>query len=159
MAKLKRGRPSDYKPEYAEALIEHFNKPIYHPESEKVKDFPTLAGFAIKLGVHRDTLHEWASAVDEKDNLKHPEFSDAYKRTKDFQEEYLLQTGLRGDIHPTVGIFTMKNVLGYRDKQKDEPPDVSINNIHNFDHLSNEEIDARIRELMKEMSGEKQKKK
>lgn len=128
------GRPSKYKPEYTEELLEYFSD---HPYSVKTKrvavgdgefatvdqevpnDFPTLAGFAIKIGVHRDTLHEWSECG------HYPEFSDAYKRVKDFQERYLLVNGLKGIINSAFGIFAMKNILKWRDKQPDEGPEVS----------------------------------
>lgn len=126
MAK-KVGRPTLYKSEYCEKLIEFFDK---EPYSEKLlkkvtkqgdvieiptnvpSDFPTLAGFAIELGVSRDTLQEWAKV--------HPEFSVAYKRAKDFQERYLTVNGIKGLIQPAFSIFTAKNVIDWRDRSEIE---------------------------------------
>lgn len=72
-------------------------------------ELPTLAGFACQIGVHRDTLHEWTKI--------HPEFSDAIKRAKAHQERILVGNGLCGLYEGPFGIFTAKNVLGWRDKQ------------------------------------------
>jgi len=85
-----RGRPSKYKSDYCDELIKyfdiepHFETPVITTykdgtTKEEVKfipsDLPTLAGFAKKIGVHRDTVNQW-----EKD---HKEFSDAINRAKD----------------------------------------------------------------------------
>jgi hypothetical protein len=128
------GRPSEYDPKYADMLLEYFDVPPYVEQIKKLitkkgevievptdvpSDFPTLAGFAIKLGVHRDTLLEWSKT--------HPEFSGAYKRAKDFQEHYLTVNGNKGLIDTAFGIFTAKNVLKWRDRQPGEEDKININ--------------------------------
>lgn len=100
-AKKKAGRPTKYKATYPVDLLAHFK------DKAAEDKFPTLAGFAVEIGVCRDTLHEWASA--------HPAFSDAYKRTKDFQEVALVDGAMSGKFNPAFSIFTAKNVLGWRD--------------------------------------------
>lgn len=125
--KRKAGQPTKYKDEYCEMLIEHFDvepfvereKTIVTKSGDVIKvptdvanNFPTLAGFAIKLGVAKDTLHEWSRV--------HPKFSDAYKRAKDFQEHFLATNGLKGLVNTAFGIFTAKNVIGWRDKTETE---------------------------------------
>lgn len=168
------GRPSSFKPQYVAELIKYFSKPAYSQVvkkvSEKVEidgasqtkiieipqcrddgtpvleasDFPTMAGFAISIGVHRDTLQEWAK--------NYAEFSDVYKKAKDFQENYLAVNGNRGLLPPAFAIFTAKNVLGWRDKQPDEV-DVVVNN----HALSEEQLDNRIEELLKKSKSKKEK--
>lgn len=126
------GRPSLYKDEYVEKLIKFFDveayreMPILDKEGNTVamkaipNKFPTLARFATILGVSRDTLHEWSSATDEDGNLKHPDFSDAYKRAKEFQEAILVEGAMAGAFQANFSIFTAKNVLGWRDKIEQE---------------------------------------
>ena len=125
------GRPSSYKEEYAEDLIRFFDQSVYSIQTTYDKDgnekiekvlnpFPTLARFATKVGVSRDTLHEWANAKDENGELKHPEFSDAYKRAKDYQEALLVEGAIGGMYQANFSIFTAKNVLGWRDKMEQE---------------------------------------
>ncbi len=127
------GRPSKYKNEYVAQLIEHFNvspfdvltgddgKPLLNKAGQplmKACEFPTKESFACEIGVHRDTLHEWANARDgEGDStvLRYPEFSDAYKRAEMFQYKILTQCGLAGVFQGNFAIFTAKNVLGMRD--------------------------------------------
>lgn len=121
------GRPSQYKPEYCSMLIEHFSKDPYEIKLVKKvtksgdvieeniiipSDFPTLASFAIELGVSRDTLYEWSKV--------HKEFSYAYNRGKDFQERYLTINGLKGLLQGNFAIFTAKNVIDWRDKTEIE---------------------------------------
>jgi len=111
-------RPSSYKPEYAEQLLAYFNKPA----SEVVQDgdkrervpcqFPTLAGFACQIGVHRATLLNWSG--------QHEEFFDALKMAKEHQERILVQNGLDGSYDRTFAIFTAKNLIDWRDKVEQE---------------------------------------
>lgn len=151
------GRPSGYDPKYCQDILDYFGVDPYktkttiknHKGDEQeievppyATDFPTLAGFAISIGVHRDTLHEWAKT--------HVEFSDAYKKAKDFQERFLVINGLKGLINTPFAIFTAKNVLGWRDKQPGES-DVTINN---FQSKTDEDLDRRINELTGSKKGE-----
>ena len=134
------GRPSEFKSEYAQKLLDYFSRPPINPETNNVNDFPSLAGFAISIGVHRDTLLEWSKKTDP----EFAEFSGAYKRVIDFQENYLVTLGLQGKVNTAFGIFTAKNVLKWRDKQPDET-DVVVNN--NITTLSDAEIDAKLEKL------------
>lgn len=90
------GRPSKYDPAYCEQVI------------EAGAEGYSLTAFAGKIGVNRDTLHEWASA--------HPEFSDAVKthkakRTVWWEDRLrsIAQNGGAGGA-ATVTIFGLKNV-------------------------------------------------
>ena len=127
------GRPTKYEPHICEELIKyfdiepHFETPIITTDKkgntvEKIafipSDLPTLAGFARKKKVHRDTLHEWSK--------KYPEFSDALKRAKECQEDILVTNGLKGLYEQPFAIFTAKNIMGWRDS-KDEPNGLTIN--------------------------------
>jgi hypothetical protein len=125
------GRPSLYKDEYVEQLLKFFDVTPF--SLQVVKDakgnertevlagtFPTLARFATKIGVTRDTLYEWSTATDDEGNLKHPDFSYAYKRAKDFQEAILVEGAMAGAFQANFSIFTAKNVLGWRDKIEQE---------------------------------------
>lgn len=144
------GAPTKFRPEFADQLIEYFSVKPYKKLKKKPaesNDFPTLAGFAIKLGVHRTTLKEWADETNEDGSLKHPEFSFAYSRAKDFQENWLIINGLKGLVNANFGIFTAKNVLGWRDRQPGEEDKVNVV-VNNLNQKTDEEIDARINQLM-----------
>lgn len=134
------GAPSLYKPEYPQMLLDYFGEPAYKEDSQgriRATDFKSLAGFAIKVGVHRDTLHEWAK--------EHAEFSDAYARAKDFQENFLSVNGAKSLINAQFSIFIAKNVLNWRDKREVEVTEKPL------EKLSDEELD----QLIKEKGGKK----
>jgi hypothetical protein len=122
-----KGRPTTYIPEAGDLLLEYFTRePWVETErtitrrdgqtvTEMVRlpaELPTLAGFACVIGVHRDTLNEW--------QRKYPDFSDAVKKAKDQQERILVANGLCGLYEGPFGIFTAKNILGWRDKVEQE---------------------------------------
>jgi DNA-packaging protein gp3 len=151
------GRPTLYKPEHCLALVNYFSAPPYVEKTKKIvtktgdiievtekeaTDFPTLAGFAIELGVNKDTLNEWCK--------RHPEFSEAYKLAKLYQERYLAVNGNKDLLSTAFAIFTAKNVIGWRDKQPDEV-DVVVNN---FAALSDADLDQKIKEKFNKVYGE-----
>ena len=74
------GRPTLYRPEYVEQLIEFFDVEAFEhvPGVDKAGNekmemvpakFPTLARFATKIGVTRDTLYEWSTAKNDDETL------------------------------------------------------------------------------------------
>ncbi len=153
--KKKRGRPTEFDPKFAEELLEYFSVDPYRERMRKVftkkgdvieipedvaNDVPTLAGFAAKIGVHRDTIHQWTK--------DHPDFSDAYKKAKDLQENFMVINGNKGLLNPAFAIFTAKNVLGWRDKQPGEEDKVVVNN-----NVKVEAVD--LEERIKQLKGDK----
>jgi hypothetical protein len=105
------GRPSKYKKEYCEQLLEHGKKGL------------SLETFAGQIGVDRDTLKEWAK--------KHKEFSAAKKKFEDLSQFVWEQYGIAGMVgkikgfNAAVWIFNMKNRFSWRDKREitiDDPP-------------------------------------
>ena len=121
--KNKGGRPTKYKPEYCQKLLEFFDKPRFKRilvkkgvKSKGTKDeyqlvaneLPTFERFAHEIGVHYDTLREWVKV--------HPEFSEAWKRAKAIQKDFLIQNGLLGLYNSTFAIFTAKNITDMKDK-------------------------------------------
>lgn len=141
MAKHAGGRPTLYKPEYCKKIIEYFDIEPYREREilvtnsktgyekteyeEVANDLPTLSGFAHSINVNQDTLHEWCK--------KHQEFSEAFKRAKEMQEEILMTNGLRDNYNPAFAIFTAKNVCGWRDKQELEHSGALT-----FEHIKNQ---------------------
>jgi len=118
------GRPTKYKPEYCQELIEFFDREPYRPlvvDGVALTDkngravftpceFPTFERFAYKIGVHRETLRNWCD--------KYPDFFAAYKKAEMLQKDILIQNGLMGQYEKTFAIFTAKNVTDMRDKQE-----------------------------------------
>ena len=86
------GRPSDYRPEYCDAVIEAMGEGC------------SLTAFAGIIGVARDTVYEWIKS--------HREFSDAVSRARPKQVlwwERKLQRSRKG-AETAAAMFALKNV-------------------------------------------------
>lgn len=109
------GRPSDYKPEYCELLIDHMSEGL---------SFESFGGV---VGSHRDTLYEWTKV--------HPEFKEAREIGKSKSRLFWEKLGIEGlwgskegpNLNATVWIFNMKNRFQWRDKQPDEDSPANAN--------------------------------
>jgi hypothetical protein len=105
------GRPTLYKPEYCEKLIEHMASGL------------SYECFGATIRVARSTVYEWE---------KFPEFSDAKKIAFDQSMLYWERCGNEGmymggkdnPFNSTIWIFNMKNRFNWRDK-KETTHDVS----------------------------------
>lgn len=90
--------------------------------------FPTIERFSHSIGVHRDTLQERAYSKYPEDyeeislrwELKHPEFSVAYKRATQIQESILVENALQWKYNPQFSMFVAKNRFGRKDKTEVE---------------------------------------
>jgi hypothetical protein len=120
----KRGRKTKYNKKYCDEIIEYFDVPpqntaykeeYFNDGSLKSKvpvitatEIPTFQGFANKIGVNIDTLHEWKEV--------YSEFSEAYTRAKQIQEKIWLVNAMSGLYNAQFAQFFGKNCLGYKDK-------------------------------------------
>lgn len=99
------GRPTLYRPEYCESVVEFCGLGY------------SLTAYAGSLRVARDTIYEWAQ--------EHQEFSDAVKKARAARimslEAGLMSSGVAGR-NPTAYIFALKNASPeeWRDVQKQE---------------------------------------
>lgn len=75
MAPARVGRPSKYRPEYNDKLVEHMKRGL------------SFESFGADVGVSKDTLYNWLK--------RHAAFSDARKRGMPLLELFYVQTGLR----------------------------------------------------------------
>lgn len=98
-------RPTKYKPEYCEALVEHMSAGA------------SITSFAAEIDVDRSTITEWANV--------HPEFSTAVKRGKAKCAAWWERKGREGasgdsPVNPTLVIFGLKNMApdDWRDKRE-----------------------------------------
>ena len=98
------GRPSDYKPEYCSAVIEH------------MKEGASLTSFAASINCARSTINVWMEA--------NPEFSEAVKAGKAqcaaWWESIGRKNAVEGGGNATLVIFGLKNMAGddWREKQE-----------------------------------------
>lgn len=129
--KIVPGRPPVYEVRYCKMMYDYFNsiKPYKNEKivtvtkdgtkSEEFKktanDPPMFSEFAKKIGVHKDTLKNWAE--------EYPEFGYTFKMCEDMQEIVIVKNGLGGLYQPTYAGLISKNWLNMKDKQ-----DVTTNN-------------------------------
>ena len=99
MAKV--GRPTDYREEYCEKLIEHMKGGL---------SFESFGGI---VGCSKQTLYDWLKA--------HKEFLDSYKKAQSYcllhWEEMGHDMVLAGQGNATTWIFNMKNRFDWKDKK------------------------------------------
>lgn len=103
------GRPTLYKPEYCEMLLEHMEQGF------------SLESFAGKVRVSRDTLYEWIKV--------HKEFSDTVSVAKSLSQYKWEELGREmmmgrapGSV-PSLYMFNMKNRFGWADQPKEAEED------------------------------------
>ncbi len=117
------GRPSKYRPDrHPKDIVAYFRASFDALEApERVESRhggvkyvqapvrpPTLAGYAAKVGVRRETLWAWTR--------QHEEFDEAVGICKAIQEHLLINMGLLGAYAPGLTIFMLKNLLDWQDK-------------------------------------------
>lgn len=120
------GRPSSYKPEYCDELLNYFLEHTIDREPDKLvkgestnqtqyqlapKPLPTLVGFAAKIGVAMSTLQKWADDF--------PEFHASRARALVIGEHLLAQDAYRGLVQFPIAAWLGNNyTLGLRDKKE-----------------------------------------
>ncbi|KVN83461.1 hypothetical protein [Burkholderia ubonensis] len=131
-AKRPVGRPTVYRDEFCNMLLSFFRidverevevtkqdkdgKPVTVTETV-VNRFPTLERFADSINVTRQTLHDWATAVEsDGTTLKHPEFSYTYARARDLQAALIQEGGMGGLYESRFATLAAKNLAGWRDQ-------------------------------------------
>lgn len=118
------GRPLKFKSvEELETRIDEYlsdkgwkTKKVYSKKAGDVIDVDyfdpaTITGLAVHLKTSRQTLINY----EEKE-----EFFDTIKQAKAICEMHAEEGGLRGDLNPTMGIFSLKNNYGWKDKSESE---------------------------------------
>lgn len=118
----KRGRPGKYDPafiakadEYLELHQDGFDVELYNQTKGQLGlkvQLPTIEGFAAFIGVHKDTLYEWASI--------HDIFSDALTKIKAEQHKRLIDKGLSGTYNSTIAKLVLSSNHGYAEKSESQ---------------------------------------
>lgn len=144
--KKKNGRPTKYKPEYCQQMIDYFSiahtridvietisksgasqsektskrasKEVTTREKVQANTLPTFNKFAMMIRVDNDTLTEWKKV--------HPNFSLAYKECKALAENMLCHNALNGFYNPAFAIFYAKNNTSMRNDPLPEDDDCSV---------------------------------
>ena len=107
------GRPTLYTPQVIVEMNEYLQEAI--PQNMKI---PTIEGIALKLGISRDTLYEWAK--------KHKEFSDTLEELKMRQKESLTEIGIFGGKEINAAIVALLLKVNHGMSEGDGGPRVNI---------------------------------
>lgn len=112
------GRPSDYKEEYCDDIVDYFLQKKEEIsdiewEEEDVKKkvskiFPSFIRYAISIGVDEDTLINREKS--------HKNFFGAREKCRKIQEAILVENWLMWLFHPWFTQFILKNNHWYKDK-------------------------------------------
>jgi len=105
------GRPSEYKPEYAELVDAYLEdrQDYYDTETKTYKvKIPTIEGFAQFVGVNKTTLYEWEKI--------HEDISNALEKLRTEQKQRLLDNGLSGKYNPTIAKLVLSANHNMREK-------------------------------------------
>ena len=99
------GRPTKYKPEYC-AEVDNYLATTGNGQQH----MPKIESFAIRLGVNKDTLYEWAKI--------HKEFSDALGKILLYQGERLIDDGIYGgkEVNATIVKLLLQNNHGMKER-------------------------------------------
>lgn len=80
----------------------------YFTDCKNKNEIPTISGLAYYLDTSRETLCNYEDKE---------EFFDTIKKAKDKVVYLQEQLAMKGEINPTVWIFSAKNNLGYTDRK------------------------------------------
>ena len=114
MAEAKKlGRPTLYRPEYCQMLIDHMSK------GHSLESF----GAMIRGGVDKDTIYEWIK--------KHPDFSVAFREARQKAMIWWEKIGMgqaAGKVKGNSGtwIFWMKNRFGWKEDSNPMDEDTDL---------------------------------
>lgn len=100
------GRPTNYRPEYCQAIIDYFADPTSWVINTDAKGsskaipsskIPTIARWCHGIGVSTRTLDDWQS--------RYPEFSEAYQMARELQQSFVIELGAAGIGTSLLGAF------------------------------------------------------
>lgn len=97
------GRPTKYKPEYCQDLIDYFRVPRPDPANpQSMAYFPTLDGWCCTIGITRQTISDWVKV--------HPEFSHSYDISQQLGRNQLMHGGLSEKYNASFAKFVGVNL-------------------------------------------------
>lgn len=123
---MKIGRPSKYRPVFAEKLAKYTEKEPYSEGNWKISgqfggfpiginkvanELPTIEDFACQNNITAETCVNWAKAKTVTGEPKYPEFFTAYMKLKSVQKVFLITNGLLGLYSGRFAIFVSRNLL------------------------------------------------
>lgn len=99
------GAPTKYKSEFVDEVDRYIST-----TGKEQMNLPTVEGFAIYLGVSRDSLYEWSKI--------YKEFSDTLKKIEILQKQQLINDGIYGgkEVNATIVKLLLQNNHGMKER-------------------------------------------
>lgn len=99
------GRPTKYLPDIIHPKVDEYLEMCSREQTK----LPSIEGLSLFLGVHRDTIFDWAK--------KKPGFSDYLEKVAAKQKEQLIDDGMYGgkEVNASMAIFLLKAIHGMKD--------------------------------------------
>lgn len=123
------GRPTDYKPEYCQMIVEHMTEGA------------SVTSFAAEIGKSRSTINLWMDAF--------PEFMEAVKTGKAkcaaWWEKKSRINAVEGGGNATLCIFGLKNMAPDEWREKQE---IEHSGKIDYSNISDEELDRKLNDLI-----------
>lgn len=114
------GRPTKYRPHYCQDLIDYFTVPRPDPGNPQgMVYFPTMYGFAGRIGISDDTIADWCK--------KYPEFLRAYTIAQQLGRNQLIHGGLSEKYNASFAKFVGVNMGLISEHSKNESVNTNIN--------------------------------
>tara|TARA_R110000868_G_scaffold186733_2_gene429208 strand:+ start:987 stop:1499 length:513 start_codon:yes stop_codon:yes gene_type:complete len=110
------GRPTLYRDEYCDSVVEYFQRP--RPARTSIDDrilpgeLPSLSAWGNEHGVSPQRISEWQN--------RQPAFAEACTRAKAIGAELLSDRALTGQYNAQYAAFYAKNAFGWRDRTEVE---------------------------------------
>ena len=91
------GRPTNYRPEYCQAIVDYFASPNSWEINTDAKGsakavpsgkIPTIARWCHSIGVSTRVLDDW--------QRRHPEFAEAYQMARELQQSFAIELAAAG---------------------------------------------------------------
>lgn len=130
------GRPTKYDPSFIQEVDDYLES-----SSKEQMHLPKIESFAIRLGVSKDSLYEWAKL--------YPEFSDALKKILLKQAEQLIDDGIYGgkEVNSTIVKLLLQNNHGMRERVDQTTNDKDLPFTGLSDEQLNKLIESKIHQL------------
>ena len=111
-----RGRPTLYRPEYCDSIVDFFQRPraLRTSTDDRILpgELPSLSAWGEAHNVSPQLISDWQN--------RHPPFREACARAKSIGAELLADRALNGQYNAQYAAFYAKNAFGWKDRTEVE---------------------------------------
>lgn len=154
-----------YKEEYAQGIVDFFAnrakdcivEGIDAQENYKAiaKNFVTIEGFAMHIGVARSTITDWRNAKNSDGTARHPEFIEACEKAQTIQADLLIRGGMVGAFKGGFATMAAMNIAGWKTQAETQiEHSVSDESLNKFAEIA-ERNKQKSAEMMEKIKNER----